>query len=241
MGLHFTNTDEALLRGQKYLVHGEAGAGKTRMISTLVDGGHSPVILSHEGGTLSLRDYSIPVIEVSSIKDVRDAFKFIRSSTEAEGFDWVCVDSLSEILEVLLADLKKGVTDPRQAYGEVIDDGLDLVRSFRDLPRNVYFSAKQEFGRDEGGRSFFRASAPGQQLPQKLPYLFDEVFTLRVFEEDGEVQRCLQTSADGRYSAKDRSGALELFEPADLSHIASKITGDFKAAPRPTEEKGEAA
>jgi len=60
-------------------------------------------------------------------------------------------------------------------------------------------------------------------------YHGDEVFALRVHtDEEGTIQRWLQTSANGSYTAKDRSGALELFEPCDLSHIATKILGEQK-------------
>lgn len=223
MSINFTNTDKAISRGVKLLVHGESGAGKTYMVRTLLDG-HSPVIISAEGGTLSLRDVSIPVIEVANVADVREAYKFIRDSSEAAQFDWVCIDSLSEVLEVLLADEKEKTADPRQAYGAVIDAGQQLVRSFRDLQgRNVYFSAKQDFVKDDHGRSFFSLSAPGSKLAQKIPYLLDEVFALRVWEEDGEVKRMLQTGPDGRYQAKDRSGALEFMESPNLAAIARKI------------------
>lgn len=227
MPMKFTNTDQATSRGVKLLAHGESGAGKTRMIKTLADGGHSPVIISAEGGTLSLRDVSIPVIEVATLADVQEAYRFVRDSDDAKGFDWVCVDSLSEILEVVLIDEKSKTNDPRQAYGAVIDHGQELVRDFRDLMgRNVYFSAKQEVQRDEHGRTFFGISAPGSKLSQKIPYLLDEVFALRVWEEDGEVRRMLQTGPDGRHQAKDRSGALEFLEPPDLAAIARKIVGE---------------
>ena len=226
MPMTFTNTDQATSRGVKLLVHGESGAGKTFMIRTLLER-HSPVIISAEGGTLSLRDVSIPVIEVANMADVQEAYRFVRDSEEAKGFDWICVDSLSEILEVLLADEKERSPDPRQAYGAVIDHGQSLVRDFRDLQgRNVYFSAKQDFVKDDHGRSFFSLSAPGSKLQQKIPYLLDEVFALRVWEEESQVKRMLQTGPDGRYQAKDRSGALEFMEPPDLAHIAAKIVGD---------------
>ena len=224
--MKFTSTDKALDRGCKVIVHGESGAGKTYLIKSLLDAGHSPVIISAEGGNLCLRGVSIPVIEVSSLAEVQEAYRFLRDSDDAKAFDWIAIDSLSEILEVLLGDLKAATQDPRAAYGDLIDKGLQLVRDFRDLPRNVYFAAKQEFVKgSDGGRSFFSLSAPGSKLPQQLPFLVDEVFALRVWEEDGVVKRMLQTGADGRYQAKDRSGVLDFLEPADLGAIAAKIHG----------------
>lgn len=227
MTIRFTKTSEAHeARGLKCFIYGESGAGKTYMARTLTDGG-SPVIISAEGGTLSLRDVSIPVIEVGSVQDVREAYKFIRDSDDAKGFDWVYIDSLSEICELVLADEKQKSSDPRQAYGAVIDHGTEIVRAFRDMEgRNVVMTGKLTKQKDEmSGRVLYMPSFPGAKLAQAIPYLFDEVFALRAFADDDGVRRGLMTAGDGQWIAKDRSGALDPIEPADLMHIARKIAG----------------
>jgi hypothetical protein len=67
-------------------------------------------------------------------------------------------------------------------------------------------------------------SMPGNMLKQGVGYFFDEVFALRVEKDaDGNPTRWLQTNRDYNYEAKDRSGSLDMFEPADLSAIAAKI------------------
>jgi hypothetical protein len=59
-----------------------------------------------------------------------------------------------------------------------------------------------------------------------LPYLFDLVMALRVVADDkGNLNRWLQTGADTQYTAKDRSGKLEMFEEPDFSAICAKILG----------------
>ena len=60
-----------------------------------------------------------------------------------------------------------------------------------------------------------------------IPYLFDEVFHLfsATDKESGELERWLQTSGDQRADAKDRSGKLEQYEPANLAEIVAKIRG----------------
>lgn len=223
MAISFTNTSDAAARGIKVLCHSESGAGKTYMTRTLLDGGHSPIIISAEGGNLSLRDVSIPVVEVSTFADVQESYEYLTQSKEAQQYDWVVIDSLSEILEVLLNYEKARCADPRQAYGALRDKGQEMVRSFRDMPKSVYFTAKQEFIKDEHGRSFFALSTPGSKLQQDVPFLLDEVFALRVWEEDGKLQRKLQTAPDGRYQAKDRSGKLDFLEEPNLAAIAKKI------------------
>lgn len=224
MSIRLTTTRQAAgQNGIKVLVHGPAGAGKTMLCGTT----EAPtVIISAEAGLLSLRNTDIPVIEVATLQDVQDAYQFITESADAKDFKWVCLDSISEIAEVVLANEKKNTKDPRQAYGALQEHMATLIRAFRDLPgRNVYFSCKQERQKDEAsGANLYYPSMPGQKLGQGLAYYFDEVFALRVEKDaDGNPYRALQTSRDFNYEAKDRSGALDMFEPPSLAGIAAKI------------------
>jgi hypothetical protein len=214
-----TARQAAIDNGIKVMVYGAAGAGKTRLCATAPNA----VILSAEAGLLSLRDTDIPVIEVQTMDDLREAYRFL---AEGQAFEWVCLDSLSEIAEVVLANEKAQTKDPRKAYGELADQMVTLVKAFRDLPgRNVYMSAKLERQKDEAsGVMLYQPMMPGQKLAQALPYLFDELFVLRVEKDtEGALQRWLQTSSDVQYTAKDRSGALDTFEEPDLAAIAAKI------------------
>ena len=141
--IKLTSTKQAAqLNGLKVCVYGASGAGKTRLCATT---GAPTVIISAESGLLSLRDTDIPVIEVQTLQDVFDAYQFVSQSAEAQHFEWVCLDSISDIGEAVLSAEKKTSKDPRQAYGAMADQMHELVRAFRDLPgKNVYFSAKME-------------------------------------------------------------------------------------------------
>ena len=222
MAIQLKSTKTVASENIKVLVYGQAGAGKTSLCATINE---PAVIISAEGGLLSLKNVDIPVIEVSTILDVRDAYSFILESQEAKDFRWVCLDSISEIAEVVLANEKKHTKDPRQAYGALAETMTELIRGFRDLPRNVYFSAKCERTKDDiTGSMLYAPSMPGAKLGQAIPYFFDEVFALRV-ERDGEGKpmRVLQTNSDFQYQAKDRSGCLEPYEDPDLGAISAKI------------------
>lgn len=224
MAIRLTTTREAAqLNGLKVCVYGASGSGKTVLTSTT---GEPTVIISAEAGLLSLRDLDIPVIEVATIADVHDAYRFIAESADARDFRWVCLDSVSEIAEVVLSAEKKLTKDPRAAYGALQEQMSDLLRAFRDLPgRNVYMSAKLDRQKDElTGAMLYQPSMPGQRLGQALPYLFDELLVLRVEKDaEGAPSRWLQTGADLQYVAKDRSGTLDQYEPPDLSALAAKI------------------
>ena len=219
----WTTTKQAAQCGHiKILVHGPAGAGKTRLCATTGDP-EGTLIVSAEAGLLSLRgEADMHVAEVKSLAQVEEVLAFLEGPDN--GFRWVCVDSISEIAEVCLAELKARTKDPRQAYGEMADAMFRVIRRFRDLPVSVYMSSKQEKVSDESGRLLRGPSLPGKQLTQGIPFLFDEVFALRVEAgEDGQPVRWLQTQPDGIYEAKDRSGTLDMSEWPELSAIANKI------------------
>jgi len=223
MAVKLTSTKDSAANGLKFLVHGPAGAGKTVLCATA---GAPTLIISAESGLLSLRGVDIPVIEVKDLTSLYEAYDFVANAAEGQAFEWVCLDSISEIAEVILSNEKKVAKDPRQAYGALAEKMTDVVRAFRDLPgRNVYFSCKQERAKDEqSGAMLYYPSMPGNALKQGVGYFFDFVFALRVEKDaEGNPARWLQTSRDYNYEAKDRSGVLDMFEPPNLAAIAAKI------------------
>lgn len=228
MAIKLTSTKQAAqVNGIKILTYGQAGAGKTSLCATTNE---KTIIISAESGLLSLRHADIDVIEVTSIADVHEAYAFITSDA-GKDYRWVCLDSISEIAEVVLNFEKKNTKDPRQAYGALSEQMQDLLRAFRDLPgKNVFMSAKMASVKDDiTGAVLYGPSMPGAKLGQGIPYLFDEVFVLRAEKaDDGQVYRTLQTGGDFSYVAKDRSGCLDLYEAPNLAAIAAKITAPIQ-------------
>jgi hypothetical protein len=225
MPLKFTTTAQAgALHGVKALCYSEAGVGKTTLCATAP----APVILSAEAGLLSLRKWNLPVIEIRTIEDLQEAHVWATTSKEAGQFQSLCLDSISEIAEVVLSNAKSQVKDPRQAYGEMIEKMTMVIRAFRDISgKNVYMSAKMEPTKDEmTGIVKYGPSMPGTKLGPSLPYFFDEVFRLGIGKlPSGELYRFLQTQPDLQYTAKDRSGSLNPVEPPDLNQLFNKIMG----------------
>jgi phage nucleotide-binding protein len=223
MAINVKTTGSLAANGVKVLVYGQAGAGKTSLIKTLPQ----PIVLSAEGGLLSIQDADLPFIEISDMETLREAYSWLTQSDEAKGFQSVALDSISEIAEVVLNAEKKATKDPRQAYGAMQEQMADIIRAFRDLPgRHVYMSAKLEKTQDEMGRVLYAPSMPGNKTGQALPYFFDEVLALRV-EKDSEnnTQRALMCDSDGLWLAKDRSGKLDTWEAPDLGAVIAKIGG----------------
>lgn len=224
MALQFSTTDkEATDSGIKVLVYGESGVGKTVLCATAP----APIILSAESGLLSLKKFKIPVIKITTLADLEEAYKWIVAGKNgANTFQTICLDSITEMGEVVLANAKLTVKDPRQAYGELIERITKQIKQFRDLAgKNVYMAAKMEKSKDElSGMTLFGPSMPGQKMGPAMPYLFDEVFNLRICSTpEGRKYRALITEADLQYVAKDRSSALAAMEPPDLAKVFTKI------------------
>lgn len=240
MPLTWSSTSkEATTNGVKVLVYGPAGAGKTLLNATLP----KPVIISAEAGLLSLAKKNlervfgvghpyvqdIPVLQVTTWEQLVEAYMYF-SNPQNRARDHVAsisLDSITEVAEVILSKLKMTKADPRQAYGEMADRILGMVKNFRDLAGyNVYVSSKMAYDKDEStGGMKFQPMMPGKQTGPQLPYLFDEVYRLDVGTNGAKKYRFLQTDGDLQYVAKDRSGALDQLEPPDLTHIFNKIIG----------------
>lgn len=228
--MNITSTKTAAVdQGIKILVHGQPGAGKTRLCGT-TGSPETTLILSAEAGLLSLREHDIDVVRIDSIDTLRDAYVAIRDQQTEKQYNWVCLDSISEIAEVCLDEKFRETMTPdgkengMRAYGELGKTMAKLIRLFRDLPGvNVYMSAKQERVETETGL-IWAPMLPGSKLSQNIAYWFDEVFALRTRDTESGVVRKLQTSDDGHFQCKDRSGALEMFESPNLEAIQKKIT-----------------
>lgn len=222
MAINLKKTGSLSDGGVKLLVYGQAGAGKTSLIRTMPN----PIILSAEGGLLSIQDADLPYIEINSMDDLREAWAWLNTA-EGSAYQSVALDSISEIAEVVLNTEKKHTKDPRQAYGAMQEQMADIIRAFRDLPgRHVLMTAKLEKSQDEMARILYAPSMPGNKTGQSLPYFFDEVLALRVERDaDGNTQRALMCDGDGSWLAKDRSGKLDAWEAPDLGAIINKIGG----------------
>lgn len=233
-----TSAKENVAHGVKVLVWGDSGLGKTVLCATAP----TPIIISAEQGLLSLNkqnlqkiwtpaqgmpiNLDIPVIKVRTVLDVKEAYDWVATSPHAAGFQTVCIDSITEIAETVLANAKATVKDPRQAYGELLTQMETVIKMFRDLPgKNVYMSAKMEPQKDElTGMTRYGPAMPGSKLGPKLPYYFDEVFQLAINKTpDGKEFRYLRTRADLQNVAKDRSGTLDAMEMPHLTNVFNKI------------------
>ncbi len=157
--------------------------------------------------------------------DLREVYAALASGELS--FDSVCLDSVSEISEILLVHEKSRNKDGRMAYQNVSEAVTSLMRSFRDLDMHVLFLCKE--GKDNNDGVFlFGPKMASKPLGEAITYFFDEVLALRVYDDvdekgDAVTKRALQTRIQGGYTAKDRSGKLEPFEEPNLTALIKKL------------------
>jgi hypothetical protein len=166
--------------------------------------------------------YDIPVAPISTIADLEIVYNMLKAGSQIKT---ACLDSLSEIAETCLRNAMATNNDGRAAYGDMATEIVSWCRKFRDLPNiHCYFSAKMGFSKDSRKNG---PSLPGQALDREIPYLFDEVLQLDLYDDgNGGMNRFLRTSPDIQNYAKDRSGALDpRGEIANLTNIFDKISG----------------
>ena len=223
MGIDFKTPAEVVEdNGIKMCVYGHAGVGKTVLCTTT---GAPTLMISAEAGLLSIKDAkNVSVIEVQSLAQVQEVFKHLRDNPRE--FEWVCLDSITEIADQVLAVEKlKNKDNLRGAYGDMANKVIPMIKAFRDLPMNVVFTAQLDLKKDEAsGSMLYTVNAPGQQVSQKLPYHVDIVCAQRtILNQEGKLERWLLTQPDGQWSAKDRSGKLAMWEEPNLAALKAKV------------------
>jgi ABC-type polar amino acid transport system ATPase subunit len=105
VAINLKNTNDVHVNGVKLLVFGMAGTGKTTLIKTLP----KPIVLSAEAGLLSIAGTGIPYIEIESMSDLKEAYLWILDNIA--DYETVCLDSISEIAEVVLSAEKKAAKE----------------------------------------------------------------------------------------------------------------------------------
>ena len=225
MAIEFKNPADAVReQGIKMLVYGAAGSGKTVLCATAAE---PTLIISTEAGLLSIKDAPkrIQIVECNTREEVDEVLDYLSQNKLP---NWVCIDSISEVAEVVLAEELTKTKDPRKAYGELAVIMTALIKRFRGLHTNVVMTAKLDKVEDDmAGGLMYSPGMPGQKLGNQLGYFFDLVCAMRVTTNtEGNLVRELQTNRDGQWEAKDRSGKLDIFEPQNLAALKSKIYGD---------------
>ncbi|HER25752.1 MAG TPA: ATP-binding protein [Rhodospirillales bacterium] len=156
----------------------------------------------------------------------------------------IFVDSITDLTRQAMAwaktqpqavSEKTGKPDIRGAYGLLASEVIGLLKHLQHAPgKTVIFVGILEKIIDEFNRTNWQPQMEGGKAARELPGIVDQVLTLSLFapEEDGwrhdpekaqERRLVCQSGNPFGLPAKDRSGRLDVTEPADLGALLSKI------------------
>ena len=155
-------------QGAKILVYGAAGSGKTTLCGTAPG---KKLFIDMESGLLSVRDQQdIAVIQVKEAGEIIEICEALRNGHLV--YDTVCLDSISEMSEILLNFEKARHKDPRMAYGNVQESVTNVMRAYRDLHMHVVFVSKMEKQNVDNVMQY-EPKMVGTKLVQAITYFFD--------------------------------------------------------------------
>ena len=112
MAINLKSTSSVHTDGIKVVVYGMSGAGKTSLIPTLPN----PIIISAESGLLSIQGSNIPYIDIDSYESLMESYKFITTSEEANGFDSIAIDSISDDRDIFYSAQCMCAFDARNSW-----------------------------------------------------------------------------------------------------------------------------
>ena len=205
----------AQLFGCKTLVYGPPGTGKTPIINTAP----RPVLLATEPGLLSMRNSKVPTWVAPNKARIDEFFKWFENSSEVKNFDTLAIDSTSQMCDICLSESKK--SHGLQQYGEMADYVYPyLERLYFMREKHMYLIAKEEVTQTGMRRPYF----PGKFLPTQVPHKYDCVLRLAKVPVPG-VGETIAFQCNGSIDviARNRTGTLADFEPADFGNIVKKV------------------
>jgi len=228
MAIQIESTANEGLDGVKILVYGRTGSQKTRLIATAP----RPIILSTDGGLLSLKGFNLPVIKIEDLADFEEAFNYLGSAENINNWDTLCLDDASQLSRNIVLGYLSGKSNGgkkvhgQQAYGSMQMDMEKILNNLLSIKgKHVYVIAKQDRVEDNLGIAQYTAKFEGQKLREYIPFKFD--FFLHAYTvpdpNGGKFPLSqLRTVQDERYDAKDRTGKLDTVEFGNLNNLITK-------------------
>ena len=156
----------------------------------------------------------------------------------------IFVDSITDLTRQAMAWAKTrpeafsdrtGKPDTRGAYGLLGREVIGLLKHLQHAPgKTVIFVGVLEKVTDEFNVTTWQPQMEGSKAGRELPGIIDQVISLQLFSRDGNgtpvlddkaAERLFVTRAGNPYGlpAKERSGRLDVTEPADLGRLLTKI------------------
>jgi hypothetical protein len=230
-----SNLPEAIISLEEYdesinmMIVAESGWGKTVLAGTADQrktDGPKALFLATETGTISAarKGSTADLWPIKHFNGLADAYRFFRYEGGCDEYDWVLLDSITEMQKLSMdAALRKAVSENQgrdpdvpaiQDYMKVQQQTLNFLRRFNELPINCLYTALPYRLDDEEGKPYFLPALDGKQggiAQQSMAYMHVVGHGVkRITEVDGKkaMARRVFFQTTGPYRAKDRYGVL---------------------------------
>ena len=227
--MQIKNTKDVSNTHLSYLIFGNSKTGKTRLSTTTPP--NETLLINVENNLASICGAGVNFADATTWAEFMEALLWLENASKDQLPKWIVIDSITELVKVLLRLEISIAKDPRQAYGEIGVKIPDVIRRLKALPINLVCLAQQGYIKDDvGGEMHFGAAMDGKQLSQSLPYMFDAVLATRAMEHDGELHYVIQCRPTNQYdnigirtSFTADKGAISEYELPNLLNLHNKI------------------
>nr|MDT0250060.1 AAA family ATPase [Endozoicomonas sp.] len=197
-------------------------------------------ILSGESGLKSIADCDIDYLPFTSWDGAHDPEKDVYSfrgivrmmsspEFKAQGYNWICLDSLTELSDRLfdsLEDKHKDNKNTFEKWGEYSRLLIGALKWIRDLPTHVLVTCLAAEETNDNGTTEYWPMVKGAKVGKQIPGLFDHVFCILMSTEgspdDPVVKRRLITDKVRGWHGKTRDprGRLKpIMNTADITEL----------------------
>jgi len=211
------------------LLYGDGGVGKTTFATTAP----KPIIADCEGGTkyLGRRGINCDVAQISAWHDMNFTDGF-GSLVKGDTYETVIIDPIGELMDKLKRHLV-GMKDSKlvqrdgsptmAGWGFLKKTMRDYIKFLRDSGKHVIIIAHVDEKMDE--EKLVKRPMVETKLSTELVNIVDIVAYMTVIERDGVEKRVLVVDpSSDKYTAKDRTGALEKYVYPDFKQIIETVS-----------------
>lgn len=198
--------------------YGLGGAGKTTLATTAP----APVFIDGEESTKALgaRGIDVPVINVKTWNDVREAWTLIKDKKD---YKTVVIDPTGQFMELLIESIAGGGAMDLRKWGDAKSRFRKFLWEVKSSGKNVIFIAHDDKKSDD--QSILRSPKVSANLSDELVNMADIVGYMFVHNN----QRFLRIQPSLKIIAKDRFDlGKEVIENPNLTEIIEMVYKKFE-------------